>query len=32
MSKINYKKMYEDLIFEKINLQKEYDIFTPLDI
>ena len=27
MSKINYKKMYEDLIFEKINLQKEYDIF-----
>ena len=27
MLKINYKKMYEDLIFEKINLQKEYDIF-----
>lgn len=25
MSKINYKKMYEDLLFEKINLQKEYD-------
>jgi hypothetical protein len=25
MSKINYKKMYEDLLFEKMTLQKEYD-------
>ena len=25
MSKINYKKMYEDTIFDKITLQKEYD-------
>ena len=25
MSKVNYKKMYEDLLFEKITLQKEYE-------
>ena len=32
MSKINYKKMYEDLLFEKINLQKEYDNYKNVII
>jgi hypothetical protein len=30
MSKINYKKMYEDTIFDKITLQKEYDEYKNL--
>ncbi len=27
MTEINYKKLYEESIFEKLNLQKEYDDF-----
>jgi hypothetical protein len=27
MTDINYKKLYEESIFEKLNLQKEYDDF-----
>jgi hypothetical protein len=27
MSETNYKKLYEESIFEKLNLQKEYDDF-----
>ena len=28
MTDINYKKLYEESVFEKINLQKEYDNFV----
>ena len=30
MTEINYKKLYEESIFEKINLQKEYDDFKDI--